>query len=102
MPGVLKGGNLRRRLLTIPFREKDIVVGVGVKGRIQINQVNAGVRHLLPQDAQVVAEVEFIAPIRQRHPVPSTSSGGCAPSRMVCRAAAIKSQNSGCGRLGRD
>ena len=60
MPGVLEGGNLGGRLLAALFLEEDVVVGVGVEGRVEVDEVNAGVGDVIAQDFEVIAEVELI------------------------------------------
>ncbi len=48
------------------FFEKNVVVGVGVEGRIEADKVYARVRDVVPQDLQIVAEVELIFPVHER------------------------------------
>ena len=53
VPGVLEGGNLGRGLLAALFLEEDVVVCVGVEGRIEIDEVNAFVGDVIAQDVQL-------------------------------------------------
>ena len=42
-------------------RYRDIVIRcAGVEGRAEVDEVNAGVRHVLAEDLEVVAEVELV------------------------------------------
>ena len=66
-PGVLEGGNLGGGLLACLFLEEDVVVGVGVEGRVEIDEVNAGVGDVVAQDVEVVAEVELVFPVSGGH-----------------------------------
>ena len=59
-PCVVEGGDLRRRLLAAALAEEDIVRGVGVEGRVEVDEVNALVGDMLPQDVEIVAEVEVV------------------------------------------
>ena len=67
VPGVLEGGNLGGGLLACLFLEEDVVVGVGVEGRVKIDEVNAGVGDVVAQDVEVVAEVELVLPVGGGH-----------------------------------
>ena len=66
LPCILKGGNLRGGFLAALFLEKDVIVGVGVKGRIKVNQVNAGVRDVITKNTQIIAKVEFVCTVHFR------------------------------------
>ena len=66
-PGVLEGGNLGGGLLACLLLEEDVVVGVGVEGRVKIDEVNAGVGDVVAQDVEVVAEVELVLPVGGGH-----------------------------------
>ena len=59
-PCVVEGGNLRRRLLAAALAEQDVVSGVGIEGRVEVDEVNALVGDVLTQDVEVVAEVEGV------------------------------------------
>ena len=61
---VHESGNLGGGLLAALFLEEDVVVGVGVEGRVEVDEVNAGVGDVITQDFEVIAEVELILPIR--------------------------------------
>ena len=60
MPGVFEGGDLGGGLLAAFFLEEDVVVGVGVEGRVEVDEVNAGVGDVVAEDVEVVAEVELV------------------------------------------
>ena len=60
LPGVLKGRDLRGGFLAALFLEEHVVAGVGVEGRIKVNQVNAGVRDVVAKDVQIIAKIELI------------------------------------------
>jgi hypothetical protein len=71
---VLQGGDLRGgkqlksrragvRALRYIFFEEHVVGGVGVEGRVELDQVNAGVRHLAAEDVKIVAKVESVLPV---------------------------------------
>ena len=63
LPGVLEGGDLGRGLLPALFGEEDVVGGVGVEGRVQVNQVNRAHRDVVaPENLQVVPEKKLILP----------------------------------------
>ena len=51
------------RALRYIFLEEHVVSGVGVEGRVEVDEVNARVRHLPAQDVEVVAKVEFVFPV---------------------------------------
>ena len=64
MPGVLERLNLGSRLFAIPGREKNVVVGVGVERRIEINEVYRLVFdvpaeniEIVPVEEQVVGQI---------------------------------------------
>ena len=57
------GGDTRGGILAALFLEEDVVSGVGVEGRVEVDQVNAGVRHLATQDVKIVAKVESVFPV---------------------------------------
>lgn len=61
-PGVGKGVELRLAHLAARLAEEDVVVGVGVKGRVEVNQIDAGVGEFLPipEPFEVVPEVEAV------------------------------------------
>ena len=61
-PGVGKGVELRLAYFAAGFANEDVVVGVGVKGRVEVNEIDAVGRGTLSCSAatEVVAEVEAI------------------------------------------
>ena len=60
VPGVLEGGDLGGGFLAGAFAEEDVVGGVGVKGRVEVDEVNALVDDVAAEDFQVVPEIEAI------------------------------------------
>ena len=67
VPGVLEGGDLGSGLLAAFFLEEDVVVGVGVEGRVEVDEVNGGVGDVVAEDVEVVAEIELILPVGGGH-----------------------------------
>ena len=63
MPRVVERLNLRRREFAGRLAKEHVVGRVGVERRIEIDQIDALVRHMLAQDGEVVPEVEFVAPV---------------------------------------
>ena len=74
-------------MLAALFLEEDVVIGVGVEGRVEIDEVNAGVGDVVAQDVQIVTEVEFVLPVSGGNGLPSVlgwrDSGiaGCSLSK---------------------
>ena len=62
MPGVFESGYLRLGLDAGFVFEKNIVIPVRVKRRIEINEIDTGVGEIIPilQDFQVIAVVESV------------------------------------------
>ncbi|OQA13287.1 MAG: hypothetical protein BWY63_03521 [Chloroflexi bacterium ADurb.Bin360] len=60
VPGVIEGFDLSVGIGAAFVLEQDVVGAVGVEGRIQIDQVNAGRLDVLPQDGEVVAVIECV------------------------------------------
>ena len=60
---VFKSCNLRGRFFAAFFLEQDVIVGAGIKRRVEVDQVHTFRGHVLAEDSQVVAEVEFIRPV---------------------------------------
>ncbi len=48
------------RAIAAGFAEDDVVVRVGVKGRIEVNEIDTGVREFVPvaQPGKVIAEIK--------------------------------------------
>ena len=87
MPGVLEGGDLRGGFLAGALAEEDVVRGVGVEGRVQVNQVDALIADVLAEDVQVVAEVKAVGDIRGRSHRRGSLEWGTAGTIMVlCRS----------------
>jgi hypothetical protein len=51
---------LRGGFLAALFLEKHVVSSIGVEGRIEVDEVNAGVPHLAAQDVKIIAKVESV------------------------------------------
>ena len=51
---------MRGGFLPALFLEENVVAGVGVERRVEVDQVHAGVRDVLAQDFEVVAEIEHV------------------------------------------
>jgi hypothetical protein len=58
VPGVLERLDLRVRLLAGRRAEQDVVVGLAVERRIEIDQINRLVLDVLAQDFEIVALVQ--------------------------------------------
>ena len=74
LPGVGECLDLRRRPLAGLLPEQHVVGGVGVEGRVQVDQVHGLVGHVLPQDVQVVAVVEGVG---HDGPIKAHGARGC-------------------------
>src|SRR2546428_2163305 len=79
-PGVGESVELRLTYLAARFPKQDIVVGVRVEWRIQINEINTRIRKFpaVRQPLQVVAKIEPI------HRVPLANSALIVHSRTQC------------------
>ena len=62
VPGVVKGGDLGGGVLAGAFFEQDVVGGVGVERRVEVDEVDRLVRDVLAEDGEVIAEVELVGP----------------------------------------
>ena len=60
VPGVLEGGDLGGGFLAGALAEEDVVGGVGVEGRVEVDEVDGLVGDVLAEYVQVVAEVEAV------------------------------------------
>ena len=47
--------------------EEDVVVGVGIEGRVEVDEVNAGGGDVVAEDVEVIAEVELVFPVGGGH-----------------------------------
>ena len=56
----LKRRDLRGGFFPALFLEEHVVRGAGIKRRVEVDQINTRVRDILPQNSQIVAEVEFV------------------------------------------
>ena len=61
-PGVGEGVELRLAHLSAPLAKEDVVIGVRVKRRIEIDKIDAGVGKFLPvgKPFQIIAEIEAV------------------------------------------
>ena len=64
VPGVVEGVDLGGGGLAARLLEEDVVGGVRVEGRVEVDEVDALVLHALAQDGEVVAEVEGVGGVR--------------------------------------
>jgi hypothetical protein len=48
------------------WREDDVVVAVGVEGRVEVDQVDGGIGQVATQDVEIVAVVEDVGIHRLR------------------------------------
>ena len=60
LPRVLERRDLRLGLLAALFGEQHVIVGVGVEGRVEVDQVNSGIGQVATQDVEVVAVIEDV------------------------------------------
>jgi len=60
MPRVFKGVNLRGRLLAVALFEENVVVLVGLEGRVEVDEVYRFVPDVAAEDVEVIAVVEQI------------------------------------------
>ena len=60
IPGVGEGVELRRAGFAGRFAEQDVVIRIGIERRVEINEVNAGVRKNLriAQPLEIVAKMD--------------------------------------------
>ena len=59
-PGVGEGFDLGGGFLAGALAEEDVVGGVGVEGRVEVDQVDGGVGDVVAQDGEVVAVEEGV------------------------------------------
>ena len=55
MPGIVKGLDLRLALMPVRRLEQQIVIGVGIERRIEIDEIDALVFDVLAQNGKIVA-----------------------------------------------
>ena len=60
MPSVLERLNLRVGLRAVLLGEQDVVVGVGVERRVEVDQVDRLILDVAAEDVEVVAVVENV------------------------------------------
>ncbi|MGI8568447.1 MAG: hypothetical protein ACR2KT_04960 [Methylocella sp.] len=61
MPRIVKNLDLRLALVPIRRLEEDIISGVGIKGRIEIDEIDALVFDVLAQNGEIVAIKKRVA-----------------------------------------
>ena len=61
LPGVLERGYLSRGIFAATLSKQDVVGGVGVEWRIEVDEIDTLIRDVLAQYVQVVAEVELVS-----------------------------------------
>jgi len=59
-PGVFEGFDLGVGLGAVFFGEEDVVVGVGIEGRVEVDEVDGFVVDVAAEDVEVVAVVEGV------------------------------------------
>ena len=64
VPGVVECLYLGGGLGGIVLAKEDVVGGVGVEGRIEVDEIDGLIGDVLPHDGEVVTEVEFVLPVR--------------------------------------
>ena len=67
LPRVSECLDLRDGLRGITLAEQDVVGGVGVEGRIEVDEIDGLIRDMLPHNRQIIPEVELVAPVRGGH-----------------------------------
>lgn len=55
MPGIFKRFDLRLALAAMFILKQDVIISIGIKRRIEVDEINTLVRHVLAQDIQVIA-----------------------------------------------
>jgi len=60
VPGVLEGQQLGIGGIARLVAEDDVVVAVGVEGRVEVDQVDGGIGQVATQDVEVVAVIEDV------------------------------------------
>jgi hypothetical protein len=90
MPSVLDGLNLRFRAAARRRLEQDVVIGVRVKGRIEIDQVDAFRRDAFPEDGEIVAIVQRVG-----HRPPSDRRSSPSPLEVEAEHNPARGQDDG-------
>ena len=68
VPGIFKCHDLRRRLLAgLLLFEEDVVAGVAVERRVQVDQIHTCVGDVLAEHVKVVAKEQLVLPVRISH-----------------------------------
>jgi len=60
LPSVFEGLDLRAGLAAVFLREEHVIGGVGIEGRVEVDQVHTLVLDVAPQDIEVIAVVEGV------------------------------------------
>ena len=84
-PGISEGVKLRLAYFAAGLAKEDVVIGVGIKRRIEINEIDAGIGKFfpVPQPTQVIAEIQ---PVHSTARDSSTSLGmttGCSVTLLA-------------------
>src|SRR6266581_2275102 len=68
-PGIGEGVELRLAYFATGLPEEDVIIGVRIKRRIEIDEIDAGIGELfrVPQPAEVIAEIKSIHQSRDSH-----------------------------------
>lgn len=59
-PGIRKGLNLACGFAFVFFREEDVVIGIGIERRVQINEVDGFVFDMQTHHVQIIAIIEQV------------------------------------------
>jgi len=84
-PGIGKGVELCLAYFAAGFAKEDVVIGIGIKRRVKINEIDAGVRELrgVPKPSEIIAEIQ---PVHSTARDSSTSLGmttGCSVTLLA-------------------
>ena len=63
LPGILEGGNLGGGPLAGPLLEEDVVGGVGIEGRVKVDEVHRRVRDVVAKEKEVIVAVALVCPV---------------------------------------
>ncbi len=102
-PNVCEGVELRLAGRPRRFAEEDVVVGVGIEGRIEVNQIDAGVGKLfgVSEPLEVVPEIKAVHfPVVYRLGRRDASSGAFRPPPGDAPAARVHNKATGFIRTG--
>jgi hypothetical protein len=60
LPGILERLDLRRSLRAVTLGEQDVVAGVGIERRIEVDEIDALIGDVSPEHVEVVAVIEQV------------------------------------------